>query len=307
MQPTFLTETKLATVTFTFRPFAKPTHLKTRNAPELGAQDIEIFDNGVPQRVAVLERTGMVGASVPADVILLFDYGWRIRPYIDPRHIDLHFIDELENVRISIYGYSDFVYRLIRPTRNMAQLTAAMVNLSRIPNVPSTAPDVILQTIQDAVTIPGSRPRMMIIYSGATECAGQVPRENAKVVELAKEYDIALFPVAIQPQRPPAPQASVGGREALRDPFPTSPDFSVVGLFLDIGPATGGKGFARYAMPQAVFQEVFKYVRSQAKSEYAAGFYPGAMSNGEGVSHKIEVRLKRHIGEISGGVRTAVY
>ena len=307
-RPTFLTETKLVTVTFTFRPSAKSTRLKTRNAPELGAEDIEILDNGVPQRLAVLERTGMVGASLPTDVILLFDYGRRLRQYIDPRRVNLHFIDELESVRISIYGFSDFTYRLIRPTRDMAQLTAAIANLSRIPNVASTSADAILQTIQDSVTISGSRPRMMIIYSGAAERVCQMPRNDyEKVVELAEGYDIALFPVAIQPQIPSVRSASVDGRTALRDPFPRSPDFSAVGPFLNIGPATGGKGFARYAVPQTVFQEVFKYVRSQARSEYIAGFYRGAPSSAGGASHRIEVRLKSNIGEVSGGVRTAVY
>ena len=306
--PTFLTETKLVTVNFAFHPSAKHRRLKMRNAPELGADDIEILDNGVPQRVAVLERTGMEGGRLPTDVILLFDSGRRFRQYIDPRRVNLHFIDELESVRISIYGFSDFTYRLIRPTRDMAQLTAAIANLSRIPNVASTSADAILQTIQDSVTISGSRPRMMIIYSGAVEGACQMPRNDyEKVVELAKGYDIALFPVAIQPQRPSFPPASVDGRKAIRDPLPESPGMNPVRFFLDIGPATGGKGFFRYAMPETVFREVFQYVRSQARSEYSAGFYPGVLSKAGRVSHRIEARRKSNIGEISGGVRTATY
>jgi len=80
-----------------------------------------------------------------------------------------------------------------------------------------------------------------------------------------------------------------------------------VRFFLDIGPATGGKGFFRYAMPETVFREVFQYVRSQARSEYSAGFYPGVLSKAGRVSHRIEARLKSNIGEISGGVRTATY
>jgi hypothetical protein len=53
--------------------------------------------------------------------------------------------------------------------------------------------------------------------------------------------------------------------------------------------------------------DVFKYVRSRARSEYSAGFYLGALSESGKVPHRIEVRLKRNIGEITGGVRETNY
>jgi hypothetical protein len=262
--------------------------LKTRNAPELGAEDIEILDNGVPQRVAVLERTGAEGARLLTDVILLFDYGKDFRYYMNPRVVNLHVFDELENVRFSIYGFSDSAYRLVQPTRDMAQLTAAMANLSRIPFVAGIAPDAIVQTIQDAVKIPGSRPRMLVVFSGFTvDC--QMPHKGPQhgyeeVNELAKDYEIALFPVVVQPRR------------SLN-----------LSYFVGIGGATGGKEFPVYAVTEGILQEVLKYFRTQSRSEYLAGFYPGAFSNTGGELHKIEVRLKSDIGEISGGVRTATY
>ena len=288
--PVFFSETKLVTLDFTFRPSKEHKRLKSRNAPELGVDDIEILDNGVPQKVAVLERTGKEGAQPPFDVILLFDCGRDFRPYINSKVINLRVFEELENVRFSIYGFSDSAYRLSGPTADMARLAAAMARLPRIPFVPSTVKDSIVQTIQDAVTIPGSRPRMLVIFSDfPTNChmpAGVPPGKPSQhswddVEGLAKYHDIALFPVV------------VSSRWLL--------DFS------GLGEATGGRTFPGYAVEDNILQEVLKYFKTQKRSEYLAGFYPGAPTETDGELHKIRVRLKGDLGEITGGVRSAAY
>jgi hypothetical protein len=224
-------------------------------------EDIEILDNGVPQRVAVLERTGKEGARPPTDVILLFDSGRDFRPNINPRIVNFHVFEELE-------------------------LTVAMANLSRIPFVPSIVEDAVVQTIQDAVTIPGSRPRMLVVFSNFTRYCW-LPQAKAsqynwdEVEGLAKYYDIALFPVVASP------------RPLL--------------VFSGLGEATGGRTFSGYAVEDNILQEVLKYFRTQKRSEYLAGFYPSASLETDGELHKIVVRLKGNLGEISGGVRTAAY
>jgi hypothetical protein len=307
-RPTFLTQTKLVTVTFTFRPSGKEKRLMTRNGLELGTDDIDILDNGIPRRIAVLQRTGMPEATLPTDVILLFDCSRRFRPHMDPHGVDFHFLDELENVRLSIYGFGDSLHRLIRPSRDTASLAAAMTNLFRIPNYGDTEVNPIVQTIENAVTTPGSRPRMLIVYSGAVSLACQMPRNDyAEAVKLAREYDIARFPVAVQPQTPSVQPASVSGPDAIRNPIPPTRGFHPVSEFLKIGPATGGKAFMRFATPKNVLDDVFKYVRSRARSEYSVGFYLGAFSDNGKAPHRIEVRLKRNIGELTGGVREMNY
>lgn len=307
-RPTFLTQTKLVTVTFTFRPFTRQKRLLTRNGLELASDDIEILDNGVPQRLAVLQRTGMPEATLPTDVILLFDCSRRFRPHIDSHGINFHFLDELENVRLSIYGFGDALHRLVRPTRDTALLAAGMKDLLRIPNYGATDVNPIMQTMEDAVTIPGSRPRMLIIYSGAVSLSCQLPgNDYAEAVRLAREYDIALFPVGVQPQIPSVQPASVSGPDAIRNPIPPARSFAPLRGFLSIGPATDGKAFTRFASPKKILDDVFKYVRARARSEYLAGFYLGALSKSGKAPHRIEVRLKHDIGEITGGVRDTNY
>ena len=285
-EPVFFSETKLVTLAFTFRPRAKCNRLKIRNAPELGVEDIEILDNGAPQRVAVLSRTEAEGVRTPIDVILLFDCGRDFRPYINPRVVNWKVFEELENVRFSIYGFSDSAYRLVRPTENLAQLTGAMANLSRLPFVPSAKSDAIFQTIQDAVTIPGSRPRMLVVFSNFTRnCNLQLAKPDQhsweEAVGIARHYDIALFPVVVSPRR----LLALNG----------------------VGESTGGKTLPGYAMTENILEQVLKYYRTQTRSEFVAGFYPCASSKTDGELHRIVVRLKSEIGEISGGVRTAAY
>jgi hypothetical protein len=289
-QRIFPAEKKLVTLTFTFHPSAEPKRLKTRYAPDLQAEDIELLDNGIPQPVAVFERTGTEGTHPPIDVILLFDSGRDSRPYMNPRVVNSHVFEELENVRFSIYGFSDATYRLASPTGDMAQLSAAMANLSRVPFVASVAPDAIIQTIQDAVTIPASRPRMLVVFSGFT-INGQFqpphgkPQHSYDEAEgLAKYYDIALFPVVVLPRLP------VGWAR-----------------FAKFGEATGGKQFSVYSVPEGILQEVLEYYKTQARSEYVAGFYPSGSANTAEEPHKIEVRLKSNLGEITGGVRMTEY
>jgi hypothetical protein len=168
----------------------------------------------------------------------------------------------------------------------MVQLTAAMANLSRVPFVPSIHRDAIIQTIQDAVKIPGSRPRMLVVFSNFTSNFQFQPAKGAQhswddVEGLAKYYDIELFPVVVSQRH-------------ILD-------------FAGLGEDTGGKTLLGYAVEDNILQEVLKYYRTQPKSEYETGFYPGASPVTDGELHKIVVRLKGKLGEITGGVRTAAY
>jgi hypothetical protein len=303
-RPTFLTQTKLVTVSFTFRPSGKEKRLTTRSGLELGADDIEILDNGVPRPLALLERTGSPEATLPTDVILLFDCTRNFRSHVGAEAVDFRFLDELENVGVSIYGFGDSLYRLIRPSRDKTQLALAMAYLPHIPNVGMTDLNPIVKTIQAAVALPDSRPRMLIIYSGAVAMACHMPRNDyAEAVRLARQCDIALYPVAVQSQIPAVRSAAVSGHDAIQNPVPASRGYLAVNEFLRIGSPTGGKAFFRFTTPKAVLEDVFKFVRSQTASEYTAGYYLAGFSDTGAVSHKIEVRLKRNLGELTGGVR----
>jgi hypothetical protein len=127
---------------------------------------------------------------------------------------------------------------------------------------------------------------MLVVFSNFTSnCKLQAAKPSQhswdEVEGLAKYYDIELFPVVVSPRRLLA--------------------------FAGLGEDTGGRTFPGYAVEENILQEVLKYFRAQKRSEYLAGFYPGASLETDGELHKIVVRLKGNLGEISGGARTAAY
>jgi VWFA-related protein len=298
-EATFRVQTKLTLSTFEFHP------ARHHRLADLRAEDITVLDNGIPQKVIVFEGARTVHGKVPTDVILLFDCSAQFRHIIDPGVLGPHVLDELENVRITIYGFSDSTYRLIKPTADSVELNKAMKRLIDLPGVAPKAINPIIQTMDDAVSIPGSRPRIMLIFSGGNGRACKMPRDNYKqTVARAIAYHIALFPVAIQPQQG-AVDASVSGRKAIRTPVPSSPGIGAVQRFLDIGKATGGEGIFRYATPMSIISEAIGQVASQSESEYTVGFYPDLNKQG---THQIKVVLKRRdVGKLTGGGRTVVY
>jgi hypothetical protein len=121
----FHTQTNLALVTFRLK--------RGQALPNLHAEDISIREDGIPQRVAFVERASAVG--VPNDVVLLFDCGLRTRNAccLNPRFISKRLLEQYEHTRLSIYGFSDSLYRMLKPSRRVEQIEIAMDSLQRVP------------------------------------------------------------------------------------------------------------------------------------------------------------------------------
>lgn len=267
--PTYQSRTELAAISFRFLPE------RHRRPGPLQPEDVEILEDGVPQRVALLEGGDIPQPRISVDVILLFDCTPSFRPYINLNMLQPGLLDELENARISIYGFSDFVYRLIKPSGNMEDLQKAMNEIPLIPAVRIGPGDPIRETMHAAVQVPGSHPRILVIFTGPqTGVCQRLLRVSEETVRVAKELGIALYPVAVIPQSPGTADASVSGRRAFREPVPKSNSFASARSFLALGEATGGRGFARLAMPSAIVSEVTRQIRLQTKGEYSAGYYP---------------------------------
>jgi len=294
----FKAQANLAVISFSF---LAAKHVRSG---ALGPEDIEILEDGVPRTVALLEG-GASLRTIPSDVILLFDSTPRFRPYLNADMLKPSLLDELENVRISIYGFADSVYRLIKPSRNMEEIQKAMRALLSIP-AGASAIDPVIQTMRDATSDPGGRPRMMILFSGAADLSCQIPIASQETIRSARELGIALYPVAVQPQPGGIVDSSISGHEAIRHPVPPSRSFAPTKRFLDLGPATGGKSFARFTTPGDILQEVFQHVSAQSRGEYTAGFYLTASQDPK--SHSVQVVLKdKRQGDILGGARTLVH
>jgi len=300
--PNFSVSTNLVVSTFEFHP--NPHKLVT----ELRPIDITVLDNDALEKVAVLESARTAHGRVPIDILLLFDCGSNFRRMFDTRHVlDLGILREMLNVRVGVYGFSDVDYRLLAPTGDIPEVVNALGLLQRIPDVPPRVANPILETMADAVTLPGVNPRILVIFSGGVGKACKMPKDNyTAVVAFAKDHNIKLFPVAVQDQSAGLVDASVSGHDAIRRRSTSNGGgIKAFESFLDIGRATGGKGFFRSAMPEKVLNEILTKVTAETQWEYTVGFYPTNRSAG---MHIIKVTLHDgNLGQISDGTRSLVY
>jgi hypothetical protein len=275
----FHAQTNLALVTF---------QLKGGPAlPNLHADDISIREDGIPQRIAFVERANSPG--VLSDVVLLFDCGLRTRNAgcLNPRFVSKRLLDQYENTRLSVYGFSDSLYRMLKPSRSVEQIEIAMDSLQRVP-AGRTMKNPIIEAILSAVTVSGSAPHAMVIVTEGMERVCQMPPGNyEETIAVAKKYGIALFPVVMSPLMGPA--ATAIDRERPR-----------AEMLLRLGPATGGKSFTRVGVFNGELEEILRLLTKRSELQYVAGYYPS--TSPEPQQHQVEIVLHSKIaGEITQG------
>jgi hypothetical protein len=265
----FRAQTNLALVTF---------KLKGGPAlPNLHAEDIAIREDGIPQRVAFVERANAPG--IPSDIVLLFDCGLRTRNAgcLNPRFVSKRLLDQYENTRLSVYGFSESLYRMLKPGRSVEQIESAMDSLQRVP-AGRTMKNPIIEAILSAVAVPGSAPHAMVIVTEAMERVCQMPPGNyEETIAIAKKYGIALFPVVMSPLVGPAATAIDRARPKAE-------------MLLRLGPATGGKSFTRVGVFNGELEEILRLLTKQSERKYVAGFYPSTALQPQ--EHQVEIVLQ---------------
>src|ERR1039458_1062342 len=126
----FHTETNLALVSF------QVVTTRNRFVEDLRAAEIELLEDGVPQKVALFEGGRLSGMEVH----VMFDCSGSMwsskwsKGVFDPRVFDANLLDEFPNVRIGIWGFtgSGLGY-FTTPTRDPVKLGDAISGLSGMP------------------------------------------------------------------------------------------------------------------------------------------------------------------------------
>ena len=116
--PTFSSDTSLALVRFQFHQ--NKGDLLRNLIPE----DIEIREDGVRRKVALFEGPQSSEHTVPVEISLLFDCSASVdRVAVTNANLFREtLLDRYPNVSIAVYGFSDSLVRLVRPTRDPAAL-----------------------------------------------------------------------------------------------------------------------------------------------------------------------------------------
>jgi VWFA-related protein len=291
---TFRVDTNLALVRFQVIP------QKGQFVTDLRPEDIEIREDGIPQKIALFEGGRFYPRTVPLEIALLFDCSGSVQNAgtLDPQVFDESLLKEYENVAIAIYAFSDHLLRLTGPTRDGPRLMKAVAAVGAVPSGDTPLFGAIAETARDAASLGGNATRMMAIFSdGESTRQGDLAR-SAEAIQTAQELGMALCPVMLA--QPPGLQASSGPNaewEVYR--------MQSIGSFMSLARATGGQAFDSVAT-RDVLPTILKSLAQRVRYDYVAGFYPS--SSGVRKRHKIEVVLRsKSRGEIVGGNRALVH
>jgi VWFA-related protein len=281
--PTFRTETTLAVVAFQLRQKkGQPIH-------NLRAEEIEVREDGVAQKIAVFEGVPGASRTVPVEVSLLFDCSASVERIaaMSSRVFRENLLDEFPNAAIAIYGFSDDLVRFARPTRDSAALKKAMDMVAAIPKGDTPLFGSIADTVRDAAATGANVVRMLVVFSdGESSTLGDDNRAG-EATRIAGESGTELFPVMLNKS-----SFSMDAANSIHD-------------FMGLASATGGKEF-QGMMGADVLPTVLQSVAGEIRSAYIAGFYVPV--SGQPKRHQIEVVLRaKDQGRLSGGSRVLVH
>jgi VWFA-related protein len=281
--PTFRAETTLAVVGFQLR------QKKGTPTRALRAQDIEIRDDGVAQKIALFEGGPGAPRTVPVEISLLFDCSASVERIaaMSSRVFRDNLLDEFPNASIAIYGFSDDLVRVARPTRDAAALKKAMDLVAAIPKGDTPLFGSIADTVRDAATTGANVVRMLVVFSDGESSSFGDDNRASEATRIAREAGTALFPVMLNKS-----SLSMDAASSIHD-------------FMGLASATGGKEF-QGLMGGDILPIVLKSLAGEIRSDYIAGFYVPVSAQTK--RHRIEVVLRsKDQGQLYGGSRILLH
>jgi VWFA-related protein len=191
--PTFIVDTNLAVVRFQVH------EKKGQPIRDLTPQDIQIREDGMPQKIAVFEGLPVYPRSLPIEISLLFDCSASVERIgaINPHVLRQNLLDEFPNASVAIYGFSDYLARFTRPSRDPNSLKIATDHVSAIPAHNTPLFGSVADTVRDANMTRGSVLRMLVIFSdGLSNWPGDESHID-EVTRAAQDSGTALYPVLL--------------------------------------------------------------------------------------------------------------
>jgi VWFA-related protein len=280
----FRTETTLAVVHFQLLPN------KGQPIRNLSAEDIEVREDGVAQKIAVFEGGAVSARTVPVEISLLFDCSASVERIVafGSRLFRENLLDEFPNVSVAIYGFSDDLVRLTAPTRDAATLKKAMDLVGSIPKRDTPLFGSIADTIRDAAATGANVIRMLVVFSDGESASFGDETRSSEVTRVAAESGTALFPVILTGSGP----LDMASADSVHD-------------FVNLAAATGGREF-HGMMGADVLPSILKSLAGEIRSDYVTGFYVPVSV--ERKPHRIEVVLRsKDQGRLYGGSRVLVH
>jgi hypothetical protein len=289
-QPVFRAETNLVLVRFQFNP--------RRGQPALQPDDVEIREDGVPQKAALLQGGEANPQSVPVEINLLFT---DIRPIVEPRTLDrfdLSLLDDNGRVSVAVWAIGPNLVRLTGPTRDANTLNRAISGLFTVwsdqtmrPPLFSTIAALARETARGRTNVVRL---LAVIYNGRPD-GRSLPEE---AIRAARDSGSTVLAVHVNDNSDANPTVNMGYAQATG---------AAMRELDDVVKATYGRSVTiSYKLFGDRLEPILKWLGKQIRADHVAGFYPAASAARR--PHQIQVTLKdSKRGQIVGGARTIEY
>jgi VWFA-related protein len=323
--PVFRSETNLALVRF---------HVvyKKQYIANLKPEQIELLEDGKPQKITLFEGGIRKGRTTPVELILVFDTSGSViqEGLLDFMAFKRELLDTIPNATISVYRFETRMRRLAVRTRNPEELRQAFAALDKrnpagtILKLEQHAGEkdrkrgiggspiyeAVMEAARDASTGPANVTRQILIFSDGFETSTTKPETAAKYVQ---ELGIPVYPVVLGHQKI-VERIERGVRQQVGDgrtPNPPSNDLrnaeaqqQRIERFASLGEQTGGRHFdPRFFTPESL-RNILQFMVGQVRNEYVAGYSPAPSGSEKKKTHKLTVRLKdKEFGKLLGGTR----
>jgi len=308
--PVFRTEAALALVRF---------HVVRKHSyvDGLKPEDVTLLEDGSPRKVKVFEGGRLAPRTIPIEMTLLFDTSGSVTDagLLDPLVYKASLLDNLEGVRLAVYSFTSALRRQCRPTRDPAELAAALRRVldsrpgPQVENIPLQLPpgrkgaegtwlfEAIMAAARNAAAEPGQATRMLVVFSDGFPTTNTRPEDALAVLS---ELGIPVYPVVLGHASIAAMKA--GGQIG----WPRMAELFMAD-FARLAELTGGRSFDPPVIDVAVVRQILAAMAGQVLCEYVVGFQP-EQSSGAPRPHRIQVKLRsKDLGTLEGGFRTVTY
>ncbi|BDC50842.1 hypothetical protein F183_A31580 [Bryobacterales bacterium F-183] len=240
---------------------------------DLSKEDFKLTDNGVPQDVAVFERTTAQPLSVSVLVDTSASTATHLKNEMDSVDRFLRALFQGGNPadRAALYSFNWQVVLEMGFTRNLARLESA---LRKLTSHGGTSLYDALQLAAHNLEDRDGRHVMVVVTDGG-DTVSSVKFQDA--LEAAQRANAVIYPIVIVPITNGAGR-NTGGEHALQT----------------FASETGGKVFSAAVGPQLdrAFDDILRDLRSQ----YLIGYYPKNIPYSKDKFHRVKVELPNRTG-----------